>query len=504
MSRTLNSKRNIVSGILFKLFATLLPFAIRTAIIYSLGTEYLGVTSLFTSILSVLSLTELGFSSAIVYSMYKPIAENNEKKICELLNFYKIVYRIVGSVICVLGIGIIPILNFLIKGDFPTGINIYIVYFVYLFNTVISYFLFAYKTSLAIAYQRSDLLNKTQIVVLFFLYGVQIIVLCVFKNFYLYIIVTPISTLIGNLINNYKITKFFPNIKCNGQISKEDRRDIIKKVKGLVLDRLGDTSRNSFDNIVISSFFGLSTLAIFNNYYFIVTAIGSILLILKQSIQASIGDSIASETIEKNYSDFKKSNFIFSWIISWCFICFLCLYQPFMELWVGNTLKLSNSNMVFFCVFFYALNINIVPNLYLGGNGLWWECKAPCIVEAFGNLFFNIVLGKLFGIKGILLSTIITLVSCNFIWRNIILFKKYFGRNPIDFFLESIFYLLITIFVGIINYWVCALPFANNFIIKMVICCLIPNILFVLLYFKHSYFKPSLEVVQNLIKNKEA
>lgn len=500
MSRTLNSKRNIVSGILFKLLATLLPFAIRTAIIYSLGTEYLGVTSLFTSILSVLSLTELGFSSAIVYSMYKPIAENNEKQICRILNFYKNVYRIVGSIICVLGIAIIPFLTFLIKGGVPTNINIYIVYFVYLFNTVISYFLFAYKTSLAIAYQRTDLLNKTQIVVLFFLYGVQIIVLCIFKNFYLYVIITPISTIIGNLINNYKITKLFPNLKCNGKISKEDKRDIIKKVKGLVLDRIGDTSRNSFDNIVISSFFGLSTLAIFNNYYFIVTAIGSILLILKQGIQASIGDSIASESIEKNYSDFKIFNFIFNWIISWCFICFLCLYQQFMELWVGNTLKLSNLDMIFFCIFFYALNINIVPNLYLSGNGLWWECKAPCIVEALGNLFFNIILGKIFGIKGILIATIITLISCNFIWRNIILFKNYFCRSSINLFLETLFYLLITILVGIINYWICTLPFANNFIIKMVICCLVPNILFIILYYKHPYFRLSLKVIQNMIK----
>lgn len=500
MSRTLNSKRNIVSGILFKLFATLLPFAIRTAIIYFLGTEYLGVTSLFTSILSVLSLTELGFSSAIVYSMYKPIAENDEKKICELLNFYKIIYRIVGSVICVLGIGIIPFLNFLIKGDFPADINIYIVYFVYLFNTVISYYLYAYKTSLAVAYQRSDLLNKTQIVVLFFLYGVQIIVLCIFKNFYLYIIITPISTVIGNLINNYKIIKKFPNLSCVGKISKEDKSAIIKKVKGLVLDRLGDTSRNSFDNIVISSFFGLSTLAIFNNYYFIVTAIGSILLILKQGVQASIGDSIASESIEKNYSDFKKINFIFSWLISWCFICFLCLYQPFMELWVGNNLKLSNSDMVLFCVFFYALNINIVPNLYLGGNGLWWECKAPCIVEALGNLVFNIVLGKFFGIEGILLSTIITLISCNFIWRNYILFKKYFDRSPVNFFLESLFYLFITIIVGIITYWICTLSFAKLFFMKMCMCCFVPNILFILLYFKHPYFNLSVKILQNMIK----
>lgn len=268
MSRALNSKRNIITGLIVKLFATVLPFLIRTAIIRFLGTEYLGVTSLFTSVLSVLSLTELGFSSAIVYSMYKPIAENDENKICSLLNFYKKIYRIVGIIILVLGIILVPLLKLFIKGSYPSDINIYFIYIIYLFNTVVSYFLFAYKTSVAVAYQRSDLLNKTQIVVLFFLYGVQLIILFLFKNFYAYCVITPISTIIGNLINNYKMNKYFPNIKGKGKLNVSDKNEIITNVKGLFLDRIGDVSRNSFDNIVVSSYLGLSILAIFNRSNF--------------------------------------------------------------------------------------------------------------------------------------------------------------------------------------------------------------------------------------------
>ncbi|MGP1474341.1 MAG: lipopolysaccharide biosynthesis protein [Treponema sp.] len=488
MSRTLNSKRNIVSGILFKLFATLLPFAIRTAIIYSLGTEYLGVTSLFTSILSVLSLTELGFSSAIVYSMYKPIAANDENKICALLDFYKKIYRIVGIVILALGIILIPLLRFFIKGSYPNDINIYLVYTIYMFNTVISYFLFAYKSSIAVAYQRSDLLNKTQIIVLFFLYGIQLIILFFFKNFYAYCITSPISTVLGNLINNYKINKFFPNITGKGKLEDTDKREIATNVKGLFLDRIGDVSRNSFDNIVISSYLGLSVLAVFNNYYYIVTAVCSVLLIIKQGIQASIGNSIATETIEKNYSDFLKFNFIIGWIISWCFVCFLCLYQPFMELWVGPELKLSNSKMILFCIFFYSLNINIVPNLYLSGNGLWWECKLPCIFEAIGNLLLNIILCRFLGITGVLLATILTLLLCNFVWRNLILFKKYFKVSPVIFFIETLFYCFVTIAVSAITYFICELSF-NNFVTKLLICITFPNFGFFIFYFKLPYFK---------------
>lgn len=502
MNRILNSKRNIITGFIFKLFATVLPFLIRTAIIYFLGTEYLGVTSLFTSILSVLSLTELGFSSAVVYSMYKPIAENDEDKICALLNFYKSIYRIVGFIILVLGIVLVPLLNFFIKGSYPNDINIYLVYIIYLFNTVISYFLFAYKTSVAVAYQRSDLLNKTQIIVLFFLYGIQLITLFVFKNFYVYCIITPISTILGNLINNYKINKYFPNIIGKGKIGADDKKKIITNVKGLFLDRIGDVSRNSFDNIVISSYLGLTVLAVFNNYYYIVTAVCSILLIIKQGMQASIGNSIATETPKKNYEDFLKFNFIFGWIISWCFICFLCLYQPFMELWVGNDLKLSNSEMLFFCVFFYSLNINIVPNLYLSGNGLWWECKWPCIFEAIGNLILNIILCKFWGIKGILIATIVTLLLCNFLWRNLILFKKYFNEKIVIFFAETLFYCVVTIIVSTITYLICNLSYINNFIVKLLICIILPNFCFFIFYFKLPYFRQMICMIKDIIVKK--
>lgn len=500
MSRTLNSKRNIITGIILKLFSIAFPFFMRTVIIYFLGTEYLGVSTLFTSILSVLSLTELGFSSAIVYSMYKPISEKDDEKICILLNFYKKVYRIVGMLILFLGAILVPFLNLFIKGSYPSDINIYLVYLIYLLNTVISYFLFAYKTSIAVAFERSDLLNKTQIVQFLFLYGFQFISLILFRNFYAYIIFSPISTIIGNLINNYKINKYFPNIKAAGVLDKEDTKEIITKVKGLFINRIGDVSRSSFDNVVISTFFGLSTLAIFNNYYYVSSAIYGILLVLKQGVAASIGNSIASEGIEKNYADLRKFNFIFSWIVSFGFVCLLCLYQPFMELWgSGSKLKLSNTEMIFFCIFFYSISICIIPTIYISGKGLWWECRIPCIVEAVSNIILNIFLGKLLGIKGVLISTILTLFLCNFFWQTLILFKIYFLIRPLRFFLESLLYAIVTFLVSIIPYFLCNQSFANSFIIKLIICLIVPNLELLLLYFKNSYFKQTFIILKNIV-----
>ena len=160
MQRTKNAVRNLVFGFINKMIIMLFPFVIRTIIIRELGAGYLGLGSLFTSILQVLNLAELGFSSAVVFCMYKPIAEKDSETICALLNLYKQIYRIIGIVILVIGLALTPFLPYLIKGTVPNGINIYILYYIYLFNTAITYFLFAYKSTLLVAHQRNDVVSN--------------------------------------------------------------------------------------------------------------------------------------------------------------------------------------------------------------------------------------------------------------------------------------------------------------------------------------------------------
>ena len=182
MSRTKNTVRNISAGLINKVVMLLFPFVIRTILIKHLGSDYLGLSSLFTSILQVLNLTELGFSSAIVYSMYKPLAEKDTKTICTLMNFYKKIYRIIGLIIIIFGMLLIPFLPKLIHGSYPETINITILYLIYLFNTGVTYFLFAYKSSLLNADQRNDIINNVNTIVGSVQYIMQIIILIVFKN----------------------------------------------------------------------------------------------------------------------------------------------------------------------------------------------------------------------------------------------------------------------------------------------------------------------------------
>ena len=229
LERTKNATRNIIWGIIEKIVTILMPFICRTVFIKVLGSEYLGLNSLFTSILQVLSISELGIGTAIVFSMYKPIADDDEETLCALLNIYRKIYWIIGTIILVLGLAIIPILPNLITGAYPTGVNIYVSYLIYLFNTVIGYFLFAYKQALFSAYQRNDLLSKRTTIINFVSNILQIILLQLSQDYYIYLFVLPLTTIVTNLANAYLARKTYPNLRCRGHISAEMKCSIKKR-----------------------------------------------------------------------------------------------------------------------------------------------------------------------------------------------------------------------------------------------------------------------------------
>ena len=255
-TRTQNARRNIYASIANKSVSMLMPFVTRTAIIYFVGVLYLGLNGLFTSILSVLSLAELGVGAAMVFSMYEPIAKNDDETVCALLNLYKKIYRIIGTVILGAGLLFTPFVTKVIHGEIPSDTNIYILYLISLSNTVVSYFLFAYKTSLLAANQRMDVTTNISTILSIVVTIVQIALLAVFRSYYAYCIVTPISTIAGNLIRSRMADKMFPQYKCAGQVSHELKQEIKKRVFGLAIYRISSVMRYSLDSLVLSAFLG--------------------------------------------------------------------------------------------------------------------------------------------------------------------------------------------------------------------------------------------------------
>lgn len=501
-NRTANTTRNIIFGLISRIVNLILPFIIRTIILRKLGAEYTGLGSLFTSILQVLSVAELGFSSAIVFSLYKPVAEDDTDEICALLLLYKRIYQIVGSVIFGAGILLLPFLNIFIKGGYPSDINIYILYIIYLLNTVVSYFAFGYKNVIFVAYQKQNIISKVEISINFIRSIIQIVVLVICSNYYLYIIWLPMFTIVSNVLIGILSRKYYPELVCKGKVQKEKFKNISKQIKGIAIGRLSLTARNSFDSIILSMLCGLVPVAIYSNYYYVFSSVGAILGVLLQGMAASVGNSIVTETVEKNYDDHNKFDFYYSWIVSWCFVCLLCLYQPFMKLWAGEDLIFPFHTMILFCVYFYVNQLAQVRSVYSEAVGLWWEFRYISVIEMFSNLFLNLILGWLIGVDGIIFATIITAFFSSFIAVTIITFKKYFNCSAQRYFLNSFIYVIVTIISGGITFVMCSLVKLNGInelIVRFIICVFVPNIIFFCFY-KYRYWK-YMKDVMCLIKN---
>ena len=414
IERTKNAGRNIVFGVMLKAYQIVIPFVMRTVMIYLMGVQYLGLNSLFTSILQVLNLAELGVGSAMVYSMYKPIAIDDETRICALMKLYRTYYRVIGLVIAIIGAFLTPFIPKLIKSDVPPDINIYILYILNLAVTVLSYWLFAYKNCLLDAHQRTDVTSKVTLVTNTVQYALQILVLVLFKNYYAYVIVALFTQAMTNIVIAMVVTKMFPDYRPNGKLESSEIKTINRRIRDLFTAKLGGTITNSADTIVISAFLGLTTLAVYQNYYFIMNAVCGFITVLFSSITAGIGNSLVTETIEKNYKDFKVFSFIICYILCICCCCFIGLYQPFIRLWVGNKYILDYRFVILFCVLFYCLELAMLWASIKDAAGLWHSDRFRPLVGASVNLILNIVLVQYCGLYGIILSTVLSyiFISC--------------------------------------------------------------------------------------------
>ena len=502
--RMMHTTQNIAWGAINRFLRLLGPFLIRTVIIYELGINYLGLDGLFVSILQVLNMTELGVSSAIIFSMYKPISENDSQFISQLLCFYKRIYHLVGGAILILGVSVLPFLSRLITGDIPNAINIYILYSMYLGNAVIGYFLYSYRRSLLIAHQRNDILSKIDTLVCVFQYLLQIAVLVILQDYYLFVFISILSTIANNAMSAYITKKYYPQYICQRHVDKMDKKvlsNIRKRVMGLMIYRICYTSRNSFDCIFISMYIGLSAVALYNNYFLVISAVISIMAIFPSSAEASIGNSIAVEQVSKNYRDFAILDYLYMTLAGGCTIGMVCLFQPFMIWWLGSDYLLSIDVVIAICLYFYTLKMGDIRALYNDAAGLWWEQRYRTIVEALSNILLNWVLIQYLGILGVILASMISVILFGFTFSSWITFKEYFGLSRLrNFYKSQGIYAMNTLFLGMAAYWICSLFVFQSSIIELlcrgIICFVIITAGYLLIYHKTKIFKESMNFLQ--------
>ena len=500
-ARTRNTLRNIAFGSLNRIINIILPFVSRTVILYVMGTQYLGLSSLFTSILSFLSLTELGVGSAMVYSMYKPIAQNDHETVCALLNLYRKMYRIIGTVVLLLGLMLLPFLKILVPEELPPEISLHLLYVLYLINAVLSYWLFAYKNALLQAYQRDDINSKIISIITPASYIVMLASLFLTKNYYAYVIWMPVFTVLTNVLRLILVNKHFPDLIPAGEVSKEIKRSIGKKTAALIGTKLNTVVLNAADNLVMSAFLGLTTIAIYGNYHYIMTAITGFTGIIYSSMTAGLGNSLQTESLEDNYRNFEKFSFLNSWLVGWCTICLICLYQPFMAIWVGEDLTFPFYVVIELGLYFYIYQIRKIPVVYKDASGIWWEDRFRPYVCMVVNVVLNITLVQIIGISGIILSTVFSLFV-SIPWENYTIFKYVFHRSSKTYYAKMFLSAGTMLLAGGITFWVCSMLGDSivHFLLKGCVCVVVPNLIFAALNCKRTEFGEMLVMIRRILK----
>jgi len=504
-SRTLNSKRNIIVGILSSLLTPIFGLIIKSAIINNFNVEYIGLTSVFASMIQVLNLAELGFSSAVVVNLYKPLKENDLVAVQGILSYFRQVYRIIGISVFCIGILISPLLKILAVNTSDVRENIYILYFLYIADTTMSYVLFAYKEALLNAVQRFDIAKTAYIIVYAIKNIMQLIAIVLLKNFYLYVVILVICTVLYNLFLNAISKKMYKQYYPNGCIDSKIKGSIKEQILGISIGNIMGVSRNSMDSIVITYFWGLAVAGQYSNYYFIFNTVIGFSWVVINAIQASVGNSVVSETVEKNYWDMTRIEFLLNIFITACSAYMISLYQPFMKVWMGNDLIFDDSIMILFVIYFYAMAINGGRNAYFFALGYWWKARWCIILESVLNIILNVILGKVWGVSGIIIATIITIIVLNYIGITNLLFREYFRFGKKEFYANRVVYTVIALTTCSISYYssICIqYDGIYGLIIRALVCTLIilfvvPSLMFIL---KRNDFKDAIVFVKQIIK----
>jgi len=353
--------------------------------------------------------------------------------------------------------------------------------------------LYAYRSALLYAYQRKDIIEKINIIIEFLLNVSKILILITTKNYYLFCILVPVFTVINRIWAGVISKKMFPNINCEGNLSENEKKSVYSRVIGISLHRICYVVSNSFDSIIISSILGIKILGQYTNYFVIGNALSMLLLIVTTSASSSIGNSIVCESKEKNYRDFNTFQFGYSIISGWASICLACLSQPFVKLWVGEELMFDDVTAIIFAVFLYSRVSGSVFMTYREAAGIWAHDRVRPFVEAVLNLSMNIILVKVLGVCGVLLSTIFTNGLIQMVWASRYLYKEYFTEySHAKYLLKQLLYLMVTVFIGIITYFICSYISIEGFvglIIKGVVSVTVSVLMYIVIYCRTTEFK---------------
>lgn len=488
-SRLRKSGRNIIAGLFQYALNILLVWIGRMIFVRVLSSEYLGINGLFTNIISVLSIADLGLPAAMTYSLYQPLADNDTKKISSLIAFFRNVYIVIAIAVFAIGMSLIPFLDKIVNLEAPIqGLEKY--YILILLNTVISY-VYIYRTTLFTADQKNYILQRYIMVFRVITFVAQTAVLLSFHDYFFYLFVSVLVALISNLFQNRASVREYPYLTDKAEpLSKSERKNIWRNVFDLFLYRMCGVIQNNTDSILISVFAGTVIVGYYSNYQLIILTLVSVLTIVFSGVKASLGNLIVSETSDNSQRQevYWTMELVNYWMVSFCSICLICLFQGFIELSFGEEYLLSFGTVVALVLNFYTGNIRQPIWAFRETTGIFHETRNVTAVTAVINVILSLLLGYYLGIFGILISTVIARMVYSWWKEPLVLFNGYFGCSSKRYFVNYAIRFVLFVIVCSACCFLCEMIRISNvyvcFILKMLCCLLFPNIVYSVCFFK--------------------
>lgn len=501
-SRTKNSIINMITSVGYQFSILIIAFITRRIFIENLGVDYLGIGGLFTNLLEILALAELGIGSAISFSMYKEIAENNHKKLKALNTYYKNLYNRIAIIVLVIGLTLLPFLKYLIKleNEIP---NVEIYYLIYLFNTVFSY-LFVYKTTIVTADQKDYKLKIVSCGIEILKAILQVISLIIFRNFLVYLLIQIFCTLLGNFIKSKLAEKWYPFIKEEEELPKEEKKAVWNNIKSMFFYKFGGVAMNNTTNILTSILVNTTMVGYYSNYTMIYNKINSFITLFFSSILASIGNLNVTSTNEKKYEIYKTLSFVSYWMFALASIGIFFLAEDIVTAMSGSQMFiLEKSILIISVINFYIQGILHPNSTFRQTTGLFKMAKHSMLMCALLNLILAIILGNKYGLLGILLATMISRLLTNVWYEPYLLYRKFFGKNPMEYYKNEIKKAVLCIGIIFIMMPIIKLVMIEHLyiriIVKFIICFIIPNIVFFIIFRKTKEFNYILKKIEDLI-----
>lgn len=473
-NRAAASIKNSSFSVITQVLTVIINFIVKTVFIYTLGSEYLGINGLFSNIITMLSLADLGIGIAIPYSLYKPLSDGDHEKIKILMKFYKKIYNIIGVIVLFVGLSLTPFLPLIIK-EMPENIpHIYLIYTMFVVHSASSYF-FVYKKFLIDADQKSYITSKIIFIFSTILSIIQIILLFITHNFILYLGSSIIMVILQNIYISKKTEKLYPYLKETnvGNMDKNEYTEIKKNVSSLFIYKIGSVIMNGTDNIVISKIIGLVMVGIYSNYLMIINSIYNILNQIFNAITSSIGNLVVSTNEKRSKNVYENLNFFTFVLYGTVSICIAVLINPFIKIWIGNEYILSPSVAFLIAFNLYLTGMQSVTTSFRNAYGLFYKAKYRPILMCILNLIISVILAYYIGIAGVILGTIISkLVTV--IWLDPYIIYKYgFKEKVTSFYIQYMIYLICYFILNFIVFKIFSLINISNIIIFIISSCLL-------------------------------